>query len=170
MSQAGIINAITGTPTVATSYTTDDLNSAVPVLNNLNIEGAGGIVTSSSGSTVTITYTGSTGLMTWTEVTTTSQAMAADSGYIANNVGLVTLTLPAVAAVGDVYEIIGKGAGGWRLAQNAGQTVHFGVKTTTTGAAGHIQSTHTLDAIMLVCITANTNFAVRSVIGNLTIG
>lgn len=96
----------------------------------------------------------------WTEVTGTSQAMSVNSGYIANNAGLVTLTLPATANVGDTLIVQGKGAGGWRIAQNAGQTIHFGTSDTTTGAAGYLESTNRYDSIELICITADTEFAV----------
>ena len=56
-----------------------------------------------------ITISGSGGGYSWTEVTGTSQAMAVNNGYIANNAGLVTLTLPATAAVGDTVIVQGKG-------------------------------------------------------------
>lgn len=41
-------------PTVPTSFTTDDANSAIPVANNLNVFGGANINTTSAGSTVTI--------------------------------------------------------------------------------------------------------------------
>lgn len=50
-------------------------------------------------------------IMTWTEVTGTSQAMAINSGYVANNASLITFSLPASANVGDAIQILGKGAG-----------------------------------------------------------
>ncbi len=109
------------------------------------------------------------GSITWSEVTGTSQAMAVSNGYILNNAALVTATLPATAAVGDVMEIVGKGAGGWRLAQNAGQTVHFGNQNTTTGAGGSLSSTNRYDCIAIICTTANTDFVIKSSIGNLTV-
>jgi len=105
----------------------------------------------------------------WNEVTGTSSAIAVNNGYIANNGALVTLTLPATAALGSVIEVCGKGAGGWLIAQNAGQTVHFGASNTTTGVGGSLASSLQYDAVRMVCITANTDFVVLSSIGNLTV-
>lgn len=110
----------------------------------------GGITISSSG--------GGTGFI---EVTGTSQAMLPDGGYVANNVGLVTLTLPAIAPFGTTISIVGKGAGGWRIAQNAGQTINIGNSVTSTGITGSVSSTDRTDAIYLLCITANTVWTTR---------
>lgn len=96
---------------------------------------------------------------TWVEVTTTSQSMAADTAYIANNAGLVTLTLPLTASVGQTVIVQGKGAGGWSIAQNSGQTIHLGSSSTTTGVGGSLSSTNQYDSIELVCITANDEWA-----------
>jgi hypothetical protein len=95
--------------------------------------------------------------------------MSINNSYIANNAGLVTLTLPAVAALGSIIKVTGKGAGGWRIAQNAGQTIFFGTSTTTTGAAGRLDSTATRDTVELVCVTANNDWNVLSSIGNITV-
>jgi hypothetical protein len=106
---------------------------------------------------------------TWTEVTGTTQAMAVNNGYITNNAGLVTATLPATAALGAIVRVTGKGAGGWKIAQNAGQIINLGTSTTTTGTGGFLASTNTFDSVELVCITANTTFNVISSIGNITV-
>lgn len=119
--------------------------------------GAGISITNGSGS-ITVNATG--GGYAWTEVTGTSQAMAINNGYIANNASLVTLTLPAASSVGDTVTVQGKGAGGWRIAQNAGQTIHFGASDTTTGVSGYLEFNNRYDSIELLCITANTEWAV----------
>jgi hypothetical protein len=95
--------------------------------------------------------------------------MSVNNGYIANNAALVTLTLPDTAAVGDVVRVTGKGAGGWRIAQNAGETIYFGTSTTTTGAGGSLDSTQQRDTVELVCITADTEWNVLSSVGNITV-
>jgi len=95
--------------------------------------------------------------------------MSINSGYIANNAGLVTLTLPTTAALGSVIEVVGKGAGGWKIAQGASQVIHFGNIDTTTGATGYVASTLTYDAIRIVCTVANTTWTVLSVQGNITV-
>jgi hypothetical protein len=62
----------------------------------------------------------------------------------------------------------GKGAGGWKIAQNAGQTIHFGNVDTTTGATGYLASTNRYDSIQLLCITANTDWAIMTTQGVVT--
>lgn len=96
----------------------------------------------------------------WTEVTGTSQTMAVNNGYIANNGAQVDLTLPVGASIGDTLIIQGKGAGGWKISQNVGQKIHFGSTDTTAGTGGSLESTHRYDSIELLCITTNTNWAV----------
>jgi len=109
------------------------------------------------------------GAMTWTEVTGTSQAAAVGNGYITNNVALVTVTLPSTAAVGQRVAIVGKGAGLWKLAQNSGQTIHFGSTDSTTGTGGYLAATVRYDCLEVICITANTDWVVRDSVGSITI-
>jgi hypothetical protein len=73
--------------------------------------------------TVTATGFAGNGALPWQTVAGTSQAAAPDQGYLLTNTAQVTLTLPAAPAVGDVVRVSGIGAGGWRIAQNAGQSV-----------------------------------------------
>ncbi len=105
----------------------------------------------------------------WTEVTATSQALVANNRYAANNAAQVTLTLPTTAALGDQIEIIGKGAGGWRVAQNASQQIRFGDLSTTAGISGRLDSSNRYDSICLVCITANTEWSVIRSQGNIDV-
>lgn len=128
-------------------------------------QGNGITITSASGS-ITIA---STGTVAWTDVTGTSQTMAVNAGYIADNASLVTLTLPTTAAQGTVIEVAGNGAGGWTIAQNANQNIKIGSSTTTTGVGGSLASTNQYDGVTLLCTVANTTWVVRSMIGNLTV-
>ena len=112
---------------------------------------------------------GGGGGTTWTEVTATSQTMNINSGYIANNAGLVTFTLPTTAALGSVIEVVGKGAGGWKITQNAGEQIHFGNINTTSGTGGYLQSTLTYDAIRIVCTVTDNEWTVLSAQGNITV-
>jgi hypothetical protein len=106
----------------------------------------------------------------FTAVTGTTQAMAVNNGYIANNAALVTATLPSTSAVGDLVWIVGQGAGGWQIAQNAGQTIHFGNQDTTTGIGGHLDSTNQYDAIQLLCTAANTDWTCTGISqGNISV-
>ena len=108
------------------------------------------------------------GGMIVSEVTGTSQAMAINTCYIANNAGLVTLTLPATAALGSVIKVDGKGAGGWKIAQNSGQIIHGSSSATTSGATGHLDSGNQWDSVTIRCVTANTTWVVESAVGTLS--
>ena len=105
------------------------------------------------------------GGITWSEVTGTSQAASADNGYICNNSALVTVTLPSTCAVGKTIRIIGKGAGGWKLAQNSGQSIRVGTDETTEGTSGYIESGSPYDSIEVVCVTEDTEFTVMQMTG-----
>lgn len=108
-----------------------------------------------SSSTAVWTLTQPSGL-TYSEVTGTTQLATINKGYITNNAGLVTVTLPTIAAQGTQLNIVGKGAGGWRIAQNVGQSIQVGSAVTTAGTGGSVSSTNRYDSIQLVCVTANT--------------
>lgn len=138
---------------------------ADPVL--ATITAGTGISVSNGAGTITISGTGAG--LTWTDVTGTTQAMAVNNGYTANNAGTVTLTLPAAAVYGSVMAVVGKGAGGWTIAQNSGQTIHFGASNTTSGATGTLSSTKQYDVVYVLCTVANTDFTVIQSIGNLTV-
>lgn len=117
--------------------------------------------------TITVNNTGGTGI-TWNDQTSGTVTMAVNNGYVVDNgASLVTLTLPATAALGSVFEVIGKSAGGWTVAQAAGQSIHIGNQTTTT-TTGTLSSSNQYDCIRIVCITANTVFTVSSSMGNIT--
>lgn len=131
------------------------------------------VISAGSGISVTIgagsLTIGATGNAPYTEVTGTTQSMAVNNEYTANNAGLVTLTLPATAAIGDEVTVNGKGAGGWLIAQNASQLIHLGSSVTTTGTGGSLASTNLWDNIKLKCVTANTTWVAQTVIGNITV-
>ena len=68
--------------------------------------------------------TGATGPgITWVNVTGTTAQAAPNKGYLANNAALVTITLPSTGVLGDIVQVSGIGAGGWKIAQNAGQSI-----------------------------------------------
>jgi hypothetical protein len=131
-----------------------------------SVTAAGTVVVDTSGNLGTISGVTPT---VWNDVTAASAAMVVNNGYIADRGTLVTLTLPATAAVGSRFEIVGKGAGGWLIAQNAGQQIHFAGLNSTVGAGGSIASTLRYDCVELICVTANTEFVVKSSVGNITV-
>lgn len=145
-----IIGATSGTPTAAT------------------ITAGAGITVTNGSNTITIASSGSG--FSWNDITGTSATMAVENGYVSDNSGLVTLTLPATAAFGATIAVQGKGSGGWKIAQPSGVTIHFGNADTSTGVSGSLASTNRYDSLFLVCITANTDWAVLSgVQGTITV-
>jgi len=115
------------------------------------------------------TGSSSDGGFTWVTVTGTSQAISGGNIYIANNASLITFTLPTTCSVGDTFQIVGKGAGLWKIAQNAGQYIVYGDQTTTTGVGGSLDSVQDKDVVEIACIVADTEFQVLDSIGNLTV-
>lgn len=111
---------------------------------------------------------GGGGGITWNDQTTTSVTMSINNAYSANNASLVTLTLPSTAIFGSLIQVSGNGAGGWIIAQNSGQTIHFGSVNTTAGVGGSLASTNRYDQVTVVCSVANTDWVVNSSLGNLT--
>jgi len=166
----GTTIAVANGGTGQTSYTNGQLligNTTGNTLAKATLTAGTGIsITNGSGS---ITIASSGGGIRWTEVTGTSQAAAVNNGYITNNAGLVTVTIPTTAAVGSVVRVVGKGAGGWRIAQNASEIIHFGVFNTTTGTGGRLDSVNRYDAVELVCTVADTEWTVVSSQGNITV-
>jgi hypothetical protein len=132
-------------------------SGADPTVSQLTA-GAGINIVNGPGS-VEIVSTGMAGF-TWTVVTGTSQTMVSNNGYITNNVGLVTLSLPALSSVGDEIDIVGKGAGGWLVQCGAGQTIVVGSSTTT--VAGSVASTNAKDSFFMICTVANLEWTVAS--------
>lgn len=157
-----------GSPTLTTEMTDGQLVIGVtgnrPFANTLTA-GTGVSITNAPGN-ITINSTG--GGLTWSEVTGTSQAMAVNNGYIANNAALVTLTLPATAAIGEKVIVQGKGLGLFRIAQNSGQIIHFNSLTSTLGVTGYAEATQRYNTVELICITANNEWALIGN-GNITI-
>jgi hypothetical protein len=104
-------------------------------------------------------YLNNYAMLLTTAVTGTSAALANNSRIIADNAALVTLTLPA-SATSEVniseIEVIGRGAGGWRIAQNASQTIIFAAATSTAGVTGYLESAHRRDCVKLKYVATNT--------------
>jgi hypothetical protein len=130
--------------------------------------GAGISITNGSGS---ITIAAAGGGTSWA-ATTVDAPLVVNNGYIANKAGLLTMTLPATAAIGDTIRITGiNTAVGWRIAQNANQRIHLSGSSTTVGASGYIEATQIRDSAELVCVVsgASTEYNVISSMGNITV-
>ena len=121
-----------------------------------NIIGSGGVTVNNSPGGINISGVG--GGIGWNNVTGTTQQMVADAAYVSDNAGLVTLTMPVLSAFGTVISVVGNGAGGWLIAQNAGQNIQVGSSSTTVGVTGSIASSNRYNSLDLVCVTANTTW------------
>jgi hypothetical protein len=96
--------------------------------------------------------------MTWAAVSGTTQAAAINTGYIIQNAAQTTVTLPATAAIGSLVGIAGLGAAGWIMKANTGQTIQMGQSATS--SAGTLTSVANYNNVQVVCIVANTTWAV----------
>ena len=61
--------------------------------------------------------------VTWVSTIGTTQQAASNTGYMTNNTSQVSITLPASPSVGDIVQVTGVGTGGWKITQNAGQSI-----------------------------------------------
>jgi len=166
-----------GTATVAVGGTGNTTFTAYSVIcagttatgafQNVSGVGSSGQVLTSNGASALPTWQASA-IIPWVDQTSTSVTMAVNTAYVADNSGLVTLTLPATAALGSVFQVVGKGAGGWKIGQAASQTINIGNQVTTSGTGGSLASSLQYDCVQLVCVTANTVFVVYSSYGNIT--
>jgi hypothetical protein len=106
---------------------------------------------------------------TWVDEASSSVNMAINTGYIADDSGsLVTLTLPATAAIGSVIEIVGKSADGWKVVYTTSQQILFGSSSSTV-TTGNVASTSATDCIRMVCTTTNNIWTINGAIGNITV-
>ena len=138
---------------------------ADPVASTLTA-GTGVSITNAAGS-ITVASTG--GGIAWTNVTGTTQTIAAHNAYLSNNAGTVTFTLPATSTIGDVFEIVGV-QGAWTIAQAAGQQVALGTAASTVGVTGTVSSTAVGDTITCVATTTGASSIWRAFgsVGNLS--
>ena len=73
----------------------------------------------------------------------------------------LTVTLPATIEAGHIVAVAtGPNTGGFRIAQNVGQSVKVGAHTTLAGTSGYIDSASSDSVIYLLCTVANTAFEV----------
>ncbi len=145
-----LLGSTAADPVFATLTSSGGTISFTPGAGSLNLEASGGT--------------------TWSVETDAAVAGAVDSGFIANRAGLVTITLPTTAVIGSIIRVTGiNTAVGWRIAQNAGETIYFGTDPTTTGVGGYLESTEIRDSVEIVCVVADTDWNVLSSVGNITV-
>ena len=102
----------------------------------------------------------------YVDVTTPTESMLVGRGYVTNNSGGGTYTLPLTAVLGDTILVIGK-LGISTILQNANQQILMGVDFSTI-TSGSATGTDKGDCIELVCITPGDSaiFRARNWVGN----
>lgn len=101
------------------------------------------------------------GGFTWTDVTSATQTLVAENGYLTDRGAGVTYTLPATASIGDQIRIVGK-LGLATITPNANQQIVIGSSSGTVGVTGTAVSQNAGDCIELICITAGASSVWRS--------
>ncbi len=141
-------------------------------INNCQISGISTISSSSSSTMVVVnssnqlTTDSSVAIVYPTSnVTTTSVTLVPGYIYTMNDASLITATLPTSAALGTTINIVGNGAGGWKIVQNASQQINSTATSTTAGTGGSLSSGGRYDSVKLVCTVANTNWAITAFVG-----
>jgi len=138
------------------------------------IAGIHGVTPSGATQTVIIDSNGELGStpasgIAWS-VVTANQTAVINEGYICNKAGVLALALPSTAAVGSVIRVTGINTDlGWSITQGAGQQIHFGDSSTTSGAGGSLASTLKRDSVEIVCVVADDEWNVVSSVGNITV-
>lgn len=93
----------------------------------------------------------------WTTLVT-GQTLIINNGYFMANSANAIYTLPTIAALGQILQIINNSNYTITLAQNANQKIQFGNVATTLGVTGSIASNNIGDSITLICSVSNNNF------------
>lgn len=113
---------------------------------------------------------GGSGGFLWVDATSSTQQMAIGTGYVTDDSGGVTYTLPATAVLGNMMKVVGK-SGLATITPNALQQIVVGSVSGTVGVTGTCVANNVGDCIELVCITAGTSTVWRadSVVGTWTL-
>lgn len=159
-----------GSPGVDSIETDDGSPEVEPDGNGIiSVVGGMGVTVNGNGPGNTVTINAIGGGLSWSVISSATQSISSQNGYFANRGGGVAFTLPATCSIGDTFSIGAINAGGWSLAQNAGQTIKIGSLDTTLGVGGSLASTANGDTIKIVCCVQDTNFVVVSSMGNITV-
>ena len=126
----------------------------------------GQVLTSNGAGALPTFQDASAGSLTWNEDTSGTVAAAVNNGYIVENAGGTTITLPATCAIGDIVAVVGRGTGGWVLKPATGDTIEM--LGTTTGGSETVTPDRDTAMIEVICVTANSAWSVRNATGNFT--
>lgn len=106
--------------------------------------------------------------LAWSTVADDNQTAAVWNGYVCNSAAdLQTWTLPATAALGDVIEFVGKGAGKFEVVPAAGDNIVCG--GVVGAAAGGLVADTATCAVRLVCSVADTTWNADCTQGTFTL-
>lgn len=122
------------------------------------IQGKGGVTITNGSGTIAIAVTSR---FTPYVVTTASTNMDWSSTYIVQYTGGVAdLLLPATSPAGARIKIVGANDSfGWRITQNAGQSLRVSASSVSTvGTSGSVSSSGNRDTVYIICLTANTEW------------
>lgn len=157
----------------ATMNTTLVLTDGQMIMGNTGIAPTAGVLEAGTG--IDVSYAGGNWVISATGAgitpvhqTGTTITLVAANMYIMDAASLITATLPATAAIGDTFIIVGSGAGGWKVNVASTQSIQVS-STATTVSTGSIASTNRYDCTTLVCVTANTLFVAYGTSGGLTV-
>ena len=150
--------------------------NTVTMQGNVVFSGANSVTFTSTGATtLTLPTSGTlattaqvTGVLPTTVVTGTTQQADINAAYVANNAGVVDVTLPASAVVGSEVQVMNL-LGGFSISQAAGQSIMIGDTASTTGTGGSIASSAIGDSLIIKCVVANTTWMAYALQGNLTV-
>lgn len=165
VNQAVLTTGTTGIPTLTSIAT----NGQIIIGSTAGAPAAGlitgtAIAVTNGSNTIALAVTG--GGLTWNNVTGATQTLFSRNGYIANRATIVTFTMNA-SNLGDVFRIVGIGAGGWILNPTGSQIFQLG-NVSSTVTTGSLASTQANDCIEIVALSS-TQLIVMSAMGNITI-
>jgi len=168
---ATLVTTSTGVPVLSGTMTNGQMiigsTGATPTAGT--ITSTGGTITVSAGAgTLNLEVVG--GGFTWTDVTSATQAMSVENGYITDRGAGVVYTLPATAALGSEIIVMGK-LGLTTITPNANQQILISSASGTVGVTGTAVGTNVGDCITLIATTsgASTVWRASSLVGNWTL-
>lgn len=104
--------------------------------------------------------------MVWTIITSDQSLNPWYYWHFTNWASKIILTLPPTAIIWDIVRISTKNLVGWRIGQNALQSIKIWDKSTTIWIWGYLENTDIWDTIELVCET-NLIWRLVSMQGNI---
>lgn len=172
---SGIVN-VTGNPgtntlTITSSgsgFLTGNVGGPVPPdgASNTNIVGVGGVTVTGNPGTNTLSISVSNlGAIFW-QVIVANQMAVKDNGYFTLSGAPIQITLPAVSAVGDTFEVADIGGGLFQIVQGAGQQIRLGTQTTPLGVGHSLTSAQDGAHLQFVCYAANMGWMAMNPNGN----